>query len=957
VTQRPKETEVRISPEWCSHPAYISRLEALCEAADVGSLPVKERSDVLKDFARDAAKHARDVMFECAPESKVATLLRLSSISRAVWSGDLKLYNILVHESQLGRDHLCLLGGIPTLRNPGAFEEAFRAAKLEAAKQREAAIRAEHDAGGRTQDFDKARRNTRLKINTNLAKLWTVASPAFVLRGVTLSGTEASECGIDLDDPAVSFENGFIKSTNPDHYFAAFSSVWGKVFGHNDTDTDLAQVLLETYIANQTWDWSKLIHPNLEIVEFILSRLKSTAPGLDGITNAAWKYGGKHIARYILDLLDAFCEDGELPGDINLSLMVFLAKGGDGNASANIPDTIFNHPAEMRPLSLKQGDNKLVASVLNYCISPAISASAIDMQRGFIHGRQLAQNVIDLDFSSRMFALDFYSGISNPTPMGIDTFEMFVVPSAGIVKDLPLTVLFDFASAFPSVAHAWLFAVLEAIRLWPAFLRAIRNLYKGNLAYGRLSGLLRFLFPILAGVLQGCPLSGTLFAFVADPLLWMFRMQMNSAVVRACADDIGAALRKLRELAILAKIFEDFRKASNLTLKPAKCIMILTACGDTSANIGYVRRWLETNIPGWRGMKIQACAKYLGFYLGPKAGGSQWVNAMGKFHARCSQTKQDNLPIKLAISRFNTRAVPVLGYLAQLVSPPPNIVRLELTGILQSLKLAGNSMNASCAYKLKAWFDVDPLRPSIYMEACMIRAAWKTFQGCEDMHKKLEEKASLSLSLPQACAGSLPSALPPGWDSRAFCSNLHDACHYKGLRYAAECKAGLSRVYYHWKAGNGNLSLQKEIYNVLCKTVDGAHVWTELINDKLGILVGEAYNNKIFLRSDLVEFINGFRKCPSSCQTSIFKTLINSWATTYRFNENNKLPCIFGCTDAKDELQHYLCCPPMWTIAASSASLPTVYLSLSPPGKGSACSMSMPRVSGFLERFIEDTTP
>ena len=98
--------------------------------------------------------------------------------------------------------------------------------------------------------------------------------------------TEASECEIDVDDPAVTLGNGYVTSTNPDHYSAAFSLVWGKVFGHNDTDTDLAHELLETYLANQSWDWSKLIHPNLEIIEFILSRLKSTAPGLDGITNA-----------------------------------------------------------------------------------------------------------------------------------------------------------------------------------------------------------------------------------------------------------------------------------------------------------------------------------------------------------------------------------------------------------------------------------------------------------------------------------------------------------------------------------------------------------------------------------------------------------------------------------------------------------------------------------------------
>ena len=184
---------------------------------------------------------------------------------------------------------------------------------------------------------------------------------------------------------------------------------------------------------------------------------------------------------------------------------------------------------------------------------------------------------------------------------------------------------------------------------------------------------------------------------------------------------------------------------------------------------------------------------------------------------------------------------------------------------------------------------------------------------------------SLSLSQVSACS------LPPGWDSRAFCSNLHDACHYKGLKYASKCKVGLSRVFCNWKAGKRKESLQSVIYKALCKTVDGAHVWAEFLNEKLGILVGETCNNKILLRTDLVVFINGFRRCPSSSQTtSIFKTLINSWATTYRYHESIKFPCIFGCTNSEDSLQHYLCCSPMWTLAASCASLPTVFLSLSP---------------------------
>ena len=92
--------------------------------------------------------------------------------------------------------------------------------------------------------------------------------------------------------------------------------------------------------------------------------------------------------------------------------------------------------------------------------------------------------------------------------------EMIHISSKGLVNSLPFLLLWDFASAFPSVAHAWLFSVLEAIKLWRGFITGIRNLYAGNKAFGQSGGFMIFMFMIVSGVLQGCPLSGTLFVLV-----------------------------------------------------------------------------------------------------------------------------------------------------------------------------------------------------------------------------------------------------------------------------------------------------------------------------------------------------------------------------------------------------------------------------------------------------------
>ena len=79
-------------------------------------------------------------------------------------------------------------------------------------------------------------------------------------------------------------------------------------------------------------------------------------------------------------------------------------------------------------------------------------------------------------------------------------------------------------------------------------------------------------------------MSGTLFVFAIDPLLWSFKLKISSAVVRTCADDIGMALKRLDTLALLYKLFHDFKSASNLTLKPSKTIIIHTVTKNSNWN-------------------------------------------------------------------------------------------------------------------------------------------------------------------------------------------------------------------------------------------------------------------------------------------------------------------------------------------------------------------------------------
>ena len=186
------------------------------------------------------------------------------------------------------------------------------------------------------------------------------------------------------------------------------------------------------------------------------------------------------------------------------------------------------------------------------------------------------------------------------------------------------------------------------------------------------------MFSVLSGVLQGCPLSGVLFNFAIDPLLYLFSTLIITpgfGKVLACADDIGASLVQLRHLVSCHNMFGVFQKVSGLTLKPRKCILILTSIEASPHNIDVVRTWLKENIPSWEGVRICSSAKCLGIFLGPSAGQMQWIAPLQKFQTRVAELAAFGAP-PLIIREYNFRAVPTLGFVAQYVPPPQSIKRI-----------------------------------------------------------------------------------------------------------------------------------------------------------------------------------------------------------------------------------------------------------------------------------------
>ena len=114
------------------------------------------------------------------------------------------------------------------------------------------------------------------------------------------------------------------------------------------------------------------------------------------------------------------------------------------------------------------------------------------MQRGFIRGRSMLSNVVDVDEKMQHTSL---------------------------CNDGGGALFFDFAAAFPSVSHDFLRAAFRSLG-WPRWLTSfIDALYWGNRCEISIGGGRQAGFSITSGIRQGCPLSPAFFAIaIAEAL-------------------------------------------------------------------------------------------------------------------------------------------------------------------------------------------------------------------------------------------------------------------------------------------------------------------------------------------------------------------------------------------------------------------------------------------------------
>ena len=214
----------------------------------------------------------------------------------------------------------------------------------------------------------------------------------------------------------------------------------------------------------------------------------------------------------------------------------------------------------------------------------------------------------------------------------------------------------------------------------------------------------RFRFTIRCGVIQGCPLAAFIFALCFDPVLRQMELAVSPSggVVRACADDLGSALRGLESLRVLAEIYGDASLAAGLTVKLPKCALVPLR-RLTPHVMEVIRHWLRAFLHHWSSLPILPAAKYLGTFLGPAAAALLWQAPSAKWMQRVIAIARVGAPIPSSIRLYNVHALSTLSYLSQLYHPPLALLAAERHAHCRVLHFPPGALTAREAFALRLW--------------------------------------------------------------------------------------------------------------------------------------------------------------------------------------------------------------------------------------------------------------
>jgi exonuclease III len=613
---------------------------------------------------------------------------------------------------------------------------------------------------------------------------------------------------------------------------------------------------------------------------------KNTSPGPDGIPFLAWKRLKGLASTVLFDAFGEMTAEGgeekmrESYATFNDSLLFFLPKKAPSRSDNN---EAYYEPGGVRPLNVTNTDNRLLASAVRLVVETSIAGNVSQSQRGFIAGRSMVANLIDVDEEMANGAMD---------------------------DDESGAIFFDFAAAFPSVEHEFLEALFGA-QGWPRWLlRFIAILYMHNLCFIVLGGERHEGFLISRGIRQGCPLSPLLFAVASDLLLRRLERLIPGACSRAYADDLAVINRRIVEtLGTLGPIFEEYGRISGLWLSIPKTILVPLF----EHVVEELRLRISAAAPELGGIGINNTAKYLGVFVGPGKGTTSWNAPLTKFDERSRTWGSIGAGMFVTLQAYQVYVASVLSFVGQLEPLPPHFKEHE-TKAVKALFPGPTGWMSPAALKSLKTIGFQAELPDLGTRCTAAQA--RTYR-----HENAAQGGLKIRARHKALVRRL-SAFPPhfrwrGWIENNFIYTLNAAA--VKLK-AAETKLCTVNSILHrgsameqqrigWQARANRILRDAhptgDLVMHLRKRLDRWHI---------DILPGHRVARAVTALSELS------RSAPPRVFAAVLRALCNGWATSRRFQGNGS--CCFGCVQ-EDSIEHYAFCKVFHRLSLRHLGLPT----------------------------------